>query len=66
MPKNAALAHLCLQSRRLLFAKQAATCASPEARERYASIAKAWMEFGGQFVEPDDPNKKKKPGDTEG
>jgi hypothetical protein len=35
----------------LMFTRHAATCASPEARQRYASIAKAWMEFAGRFVE---------------
>ena len=52
------------RQRALVFAKRAANCASPEARERFARIAKNWMEFAGQFMEADETTKKKHKGGT--
>lgn len=60
------------RERAAICANRAATCASPKARERFASLAKTWMALARQIEEQralldqwGDPTEKKHTGDTE-
>ena len=41
------------RERALIFAKHSATCASPEARARFASIAKTWIALAFELAQGD-------------